>query len=68
MQLLAESGAPLFISAQPDALGMEQKEFIKKSFAQAATVKPIGEPLDWLTNPLPAKWKLNNKEVDFDWG
>lgn len=67
MQLLAESSAPLFISAQPDALGTEQKEFIKQCFAKAAKVQPIGEPLDWLTNQLPAKWKLNKKEVDFNW-
>jgi alpha-galactosidase len=68
MQLLAESSAPLFISAQPDALGEEQKAFIKQCFAKAAKAQPIGEPLDWLTNSLPAKWKLDNKEVDFDWG
>jgi alpha-galactosidase len=68
MQLLAESSAPLFISAQPDALGAEQKAFIKQCFAKAAKVQPVGEPLDWLTNTLPAKWKLNNREVDFDWG
>ena len=68
MQLLAESSAPLFISAQPDALGTEQKAFIKQCFATAAKVQPIGEPLDWLTNPLPAKWKLDNRVVDFDWG
>lgn len=67
MQLLAESSAPLFISAQPDALGVEQKAFIKQGFANAARVQPVGEPLDWLTNPLPSKWKLNNREVDFDW-
>ncbi len=67
MQLLAESSAPLFISAQPDALGTEQKTFIKQCFAQAAKVQPVGEPLDWLTSPLPAKWKLNNREVDFNW-
>ncbi len=68
MQLLAESGAPLFISAQPDAMGAEQKQFIKQSFAQAAKVQPVGEPLDWLTDQWPAKWKLNGREVDFDWG
>ncbi|MGH7237228.1 MAG: hypothetical protein ACREGF_01695, partial [Candidatus Saccharimonadales bacterium] len=68
MQLLAESSAPLFISAQPDALGDEQKAFIKQCFAQAAKVGPVGQPLDWMDNPLPAKWKLNNREVDFDWG
>ena len=67
MQLLAESSAPLFISAQPDALGSEQKEYIKKCFTAAAKEQPIGEPLDWLTNTLPAKWKLNGSEVDFNW-
>jgi len=67
MQLLAESSAPLFISAQPEALGTEQKAFIKQCFSKAAKAQPIGEPLDWLTNPLPAKWKLNGREVDFDW-
>ncbi len=67
MELLAKSSAPLFISAQPDAIGQEQKEFIKKSFTEAARAQPIAEPIDWLTNPLPAKWKLDSQEVDFDW-
>ncbi len=67
MQLLAESSAPLFISAQPDAVGEEQKQMIKRSFAAAAKQQPVGEPLDWLTNPLPAHWKLNGSIVNFDW-
>jgi alpha-galactosidase len=67
MQLLAESSAPLFISAQPEAVGEEQKQFIKKSFAQAAKPQPVAEPLDWLTNLQPLIWKLDGKEVRFDW-
>jgi alpha-galactosidase len=67
MQLLAGSGCPLFISAQPDMLGAEQKAAIRTSFAQAARPLPAGEPLDWLTNTLPSKWKLNGKIRDFDW-
>jgi len=67
MQLLAESGAPLFISAQPEATGPEQKEYIKKCFEQAARVQPTGEPLDWMTNPRPSKWKLNGRVVEFEW-
>jgi alpha-galactosidase len=67
MQLLAESGTPLFISPQPDAVGEEQKAFIKLCYARAAKVQPTAEPLDWMTNPQPAKWKLNGKEVDFEW-
>jgi alpha-galactosidase len=67
MQLLAESGAPLFISAQPEATGPEQKEYIKKCFDQAARVQPTGEPLDWMTSPRPSKWKLNGRVVEFEW-
>ena len=67
MQLLAESSAPLFISAQPDALGAAQKQFIKQCFTSASNVQPIGEPLDWLTNQWPAKWKLDGKVKEFDW-
>lgn len=67
MQLLAESSAPLFISAQPDATGPEQKAFIKKCFDSAARSQPLGEPLDWMTNLRPAKWKLNGRVVDFAW-
>ncbi|HTE00051.1 MAG TPA: hypothetical protein VK668_12235, partial [Mucilaginibacter sp.] len=67
MQLIAESGTPLFISPQPDAVGAEQKAFIKQCFANAAKVQPVGEPLDWMTNNRPEKWKLNGREVGFDW-
>lgn len=67
MQLLTESGAPLFISPQPDAVGQKQKAFIKQCFTNAAKVQPTGEPLDWMTNPRPEKWKLNGREVVFDW-
>jgi alpha-galactosidase len=67
MQLLAQSSAPLFISAQAEAVGTEQKDFIKKCFADAAQNQPIGEPLDWLDNPLPSKWKLDGNVVEFNW-
>ncbi|MBS1946730.1 MAG: hypothetical protein JST47_03095 [Bacteroidetes bacterium] len=67
MQLLAESSTPLFISAQPEAVGEEQKQYIKECFSQAAKPQPVAEPLDWLTNPQPAIWTLDGKEVHFDW-
>ena len=68
MQLLAESGTPLLISAQPDAVGAEQKAFIKKCFSSAAKKLPVGEPLDWMETITPKKWKLNGQVVNFDWG
>lgn len=67
MQLLAESSAPLFISAQPDALAAEQKAFVKRCFTTASNPQPIAEPLDWLTNQRPEKWLLDGKVKKFDW-
>ena len=67
LQLLTESSAPLFISAQPEAMGPEQKAYVKECFRLAARPQPLGTPLDWLTNPRPARWNLNEREVDFDW-
>lgn len=67
MKLLAESSTPLFISAQPEAVGEEQKRFIRSCFDAASSSLPVAEPLDWLENDFPSKWKLNDKLVEFDW-
>lgn len=67
MQLLAESGTPLFISAQPDAVGPEQKEWIRKCFRTASSELPVGEPLDWLETLTPLHWMLNREEKKFQW-
>jgi len=67
LQLLAGSGAPLFISAQPEATGAEQRAYIKNCFARAARPQPLGQPLDWLINPHPADWLLDGEKVHFDW-
>lgn len=67
MELLAKSGTPLFISAQPEATGPEQKAFIKECFALASQDLPVGEPLDWMENAFPKKWKLNHKTEVYNW-
>jgi alpha-galactosidase len=67
MQLVAKSGTPLFISAQPDATGSAQKAMIKECFALASQNPPLGEPLDWMEHAVPKKWKLKGEEVSFDW-
>jgi alpha-galactosidase len=67
MELVAKSGTPLFISAQPEATGTEQKTFIEECFRLASQELPVGEPLDWMENPLPETWKLNGRVEHFDW-
>jgi alpha-galactosidase len=67
MELVAHSGTPLFISAQPEATGPEQKRAIRESFQTAARNTPLGEPLDWMERPVPKKWKLDGRLASFDW-
>jgi alpha-galactosidase len=67
LQLLTESSAPLFISAQPEALGEEQKLAVRNSFVTASRKQTLGEPLDWMSNPRPEDWLLNGSKIHFDW-
>lgn len=67
MELVANSGTPLFISAQPEAIGTIQKSTIKECFNLASQELPLGEPLDWMERKIPNKWKLNGKIEIFNW-
>ncbi|TWR26145.1 hypothetical protein FPZ42_10985 [Mucilaginibacter achroorhodeus] len=67
LQLVAQSGSPLFISADPSFLNAEHKVAIRRAFAEAAKPQPVGEPLDWMETNQPTKWKLDGKVVTFDW-
>lgn len=67
LQLVAESGTPLFVSPQPEVLGPEQMEALKKSFDIASKPQATCEPLDWMETRHPARWTLLGREVSFDW-
>jgi alpha-galactosidase len=67
MRLVAESGTPLFISAQKEAVGEEQRAAIRRCLKTASESNPAGEPLDWLDNQFPRTWRLLGREVQFDW-
>jgi alpha-galactosidase len=67
LQVVSESGAVLFVSADPEALGEEEKQALRKAYAFASKPQPPGEPLDWLETTCPERWKLNGKVVEFDW-
>jgi alpha-galactosidase len=67
LELLAESGSPLFLSADPKAVGPEQEAAIRRAFDLAAQPLPPAEPLDWLHDRCPSTWLLNGRERRFDW-
>jgi alpha-galactosidase len=67
MELLANSGTPLFVSISPDAVGREQESALKEAFAAAASERLPAEPLDWFNNTCPSKWLINGETRTFDW-
>jgi hypothetical protein len=67
LSLLAESGTPLFVSAAPGAVGVEQKAELRAAFATASQTLEPAEPLDWMETTCPQRWKIGGKIKTYDW-
>jgi alpha-galactosidase len=68
LDLLARSGTPLFVSADPDAVGSAQRDALMEAFARAATDQPPAEPLDWQQTTSPRHWRFGDgSETTYDW-
>lgn len=67
LDLLARSGTPLFVSADPEAVGPEQAAALRDAYARAAVVQPVAEPLDWLDTTCPRHWRFGEETVTYDW-
>ena len=67
LDLLSRSGTPLFVSADPSALGSEQCEALREAFSRAAVLWDVAEPLDWQTTLTPAAWRTAEGERRYEW-
>jgi alpha-galactosidase len=67
LDLVARSGTALFISADPSAIQPEQKPELKAALAAAARAQEPGVPLDWMDTTTPERWRLDGKELRYDW-
>ncbi|MGA2263046.1 MAG: twin-arginine translocation signal domain-containing protein [Acidobacteriota bacterium] len=67
LDFVGRSGTPLFVSADPRAIGAEQKQAIKAAFDNAARQQPLCEPLDWSETTVPRRWRLQGKTVEYNW-
>ena len=67
LHLLAVSGSPLFVSAQPAALTEEMKGDLRRAWAVNSVQNDTAEPLDWMYNTTPEKWCINGRVETFDW-
>jgi alpha-galactosidase len=67
LDLLARSGTPLFTSFPHETVNAEQETALRAALLAASGPQPLAEPLDWLTQRAPARWRLDNKEATFSW-
>lgn len=67
LQLVSQSGTPLFISFKKESVTPEQEKEISAALLNASKKQPLGEPLDWFETIQPARWKLMGKVVNFNW-
>jgi alpha-galactosidase len=67
LQLVSQSGTPLFISFKKGSITPEQEKEIGTALLNASTKQPLAEPLDWFETIQPTKWKLMGKVVTFNW-
>ncbi len=67
LRLVSTSGAGLFVSVEPEAMGPAQNAALRNALAIAARPQPTGEPLDWMETVCPRQWKLGGDRVVFDW-
>jgi len=67
LRLVSSSGAALFVSVEPEALGPAQATALERALALAAKPLRTGEPIDWMATQCPREWKLDGKHVTFEW-
>jgi alpha-galactosidase len=67
LDMLSRSGTPLFVSADPDVVGPEQRAALREAFGRAALPLPSAEPIDWMDTTCPRVWRLGEEIRTYDW-
>ena len=67
LDLVARSGTPLFVSADPAITGEKEQAAVRTAFATAAKVQHGLEPLDWMETTVPMRWKGEKGITEYRW-
>ena len=71
LDLIARSGAVLFVSADPNSTGPEQQTALREAFQIAASGQSTATPSDGLTSTTPIHWDFHSAKAtthrDYDW-
>lgn len=66
-ELVANSGTPMFISANLTKLNKEQIDYLKRLLEINSKQTDIIEPIDWTNNTCPSTWNINGNLKKYDW-
>jgi alpha-galactosidase len=61
LHLISTSGAALFVSPDPAAIGNPQREAIKQAFHLAALGNVTSVPENWFRDSTPESWTIPQK-------
>jgi alpha-galactosidase len=67
LKLLSGSGTPCFVVPGRQTPSEAEQRAIRTSFGNASRPLPLAEPMDWLVNTCPGRWKLGTELATFDW-
>lgn len=67
MKALAVSGTPMFVSPKPGVMAEEQIRELIDAYARNSVQTDTLEPIDWMENVCPERWRLNGEEISFNW-
>lgn len=67
LDVVAKSHTVLFISPEEGQVGAEQKEAIRRAFAEVTSNAKAAEPVDFLHDTTPERWKAAGKEKRYRW-
>jgi alpha-galactosidase len=67
LQAVTASGSVLLVSPDPRSMGTEQKEAVRRAFAECVAL-PSSQPLDWLESRTPSKWRSKSGgRINWEW-
>ena len=67
MELLAASGTSLFVSADVNYIKDKQKTALRLAYDRASKPQTLIQPLDWMNNSCPTRWKSGEEFLEFNW-
>jgi len=67
LDILSKSGTPLFVSIGEDSYTEEVKHDIQEAFRKASDVHNPSEPLDFIENRTPTKWRSDFGTDEYCW-